>query len=263
MKLKKRVAVLVVVFFSPLLLFPSWSGMGVANQGRYGGVGIAISAEISDNAGEEEEPFEVKQQPVSDPFQRINRFFFAFNDRLYFYFLKPVAIVYAGYVPPGVRKCIRNAFLNFVFPVRFVNSIFQGDFKGSGTEFARFGINSTLGAGGLFDVASTHFSINAIDEDFGQTLGYYGVKPGFYINWPVLGPSTLRDTFGLAGDMFLNPLYYLSPEWYVSAGIRGGLIVNSASLRMGEYEDFKKSALDPYISLRDAYMQNRVKVIEE
>lgn len=261
MKLKKSIAVLVVVL--PLLSLLSWNGLGVADQGKQGETGTVIAAEISENLEWEAEPFEVKEQPVADPLERVNRFFFTFNDRLYFYFLKPVATVYAGFVPPGVRTCIRNAFLNFVFPVRFFNNAFQGDFRGSGTELARFGINSTLGAGGLFDVASTHFSIGAVEEDFGQTLGYYGVRPGFYINLPVLGPSTLRDTFGFAGDVFLNPLYYLSPNLWVSAGIRSGLIVNSTSLRIGDYEDFKKSALDPYVSMRDAYMQNRAKLIKE
>jgi len=83
------------------------------------------------------------------------------------------------------------------------------------------------------------------------------VKPGFYIVWPIFGPSTLRDTFGLAGDTALNPLFWYPEELWIGAVIRGGIIVNNTSLRIGEYEDFKKAAIDPYISMRQAYLQNR------
>jgi phospholipid-binding lipoprotein MlaA len=213
---------------------------------------------------EEPEPFKVtaKAEYAPDPLESLNRAFFVFNDKLYFWLLKPAAQIYGIFIPPGVRTCIRNSFDNLRFPSRFINNALQGKFKAAGVETGRFLINSTMGLGGLFEIASLHFDLTPPpDEDTGQTLAFYGLKPGFYIVWPVLGPSSLRDSFGLAGDTFLNPLYYLpyftSVDWWGTVAIRAGMMVNNTSLRIGEYEDFKKAALDPYASMRQAYLQNR------
>jgi phospholipid-binding lipoprotein MlaA len=235
-----------------------WVGGVSADDTVWSGSGSRV---VEENG--ELEPFEVEAQKNADPLEKFNRVMFHFNDKLYFWFLKPVSRVYQAFIPQGVRICIRNAYHNFLMPVRVLNCTFQGKFHNAGTELARFGINSTLGAGGMFDFANTHYNIKRHEEDSGQTLGFYGMRPYAYINWPFLGPSSVRDTLGSVADGFMNPLAYLSPEPWVGPAVRGGTIVNKTSLTLGEYEDFKKSALDPYVSMRDAYLQNRARAIQK
>jgi len=130
-------------------------------------------------------------------------------------------------------------------------------------ETARFGVNTTVGIAGLFDPADAWLDLEAPSpEDFGQTLGHYGLGEGFAIMLPILGPSNLRDTVGVVADGFLNPVAYVDPWWVYYAG-RTVEKVNDTSLRIGEYESFKKQALDPYTFMRDAYHQYRVKQVDE
>ena len=209
---------------------------------------------------EEPEPFAEasRREYASDPLEPLNRVFFQFNDKFYFWLLKPASQLYGIFIPPGIRVCIHNGFDNLKFPVRFVNNVLQGKFKVAGIETARFVINSTLGLVGFFEMASREFNLPPpADEDTAQTLAFFGLKPGFFIMWPILGPSTVRDSVGLAGDAFLNPLYYVPQSLWTSTAIRAGILVNNTSLRIGEYEDFKKAALDPYVSMRQAYLQYR------
>jgi len=200
---------------------------------------------------------------IADPLEPMNRVFFHFNDKLYFWFLKPISVGYGSVVPEELRVGIRNFFDNLSMPIRAVNCILQGDIKGFGTELSRFVVNSTLGVAGFGDPAKQVFSIDMKDEDLGQTFGFYGLGPAFYINWPLLGPSSVRDTIGLVGDSFLSPMYYAVDATKYKIAIKGFEQVNSTSLRIGDYESLKKSALDPYISLRDAYHQYRQHKIKE
>ena len=221
------------------------------------------TASLSDgSAGEEEtEPVGSTVDTVPDPLEPLNRAFFEFNDRLYFWVLKPVAIGYKTVVPEEPRVCVRNFFTNLAFPVRFANNLFQGKFFGAFEETCSFLVNSTVGLGGLADIA-TAVGLKRHEEDLGQTLAVYGSGPAFYINWPFFGPSTLRDTVGTVGDAFLDPLSYLGDYWY-APGARVFNVVNETSLRIGDYESLKKAALDPYVALRDAYYQNRLSKIKE
>lgn len=200
---------------------------------------------------------------ISDPLEPINRVFFHFNDKLYFWFLKPVSSGYKAVVPKPARIGVKNFFSNLAFPIRFVNCILQAKFEGAGYEVGRFLTNSILGLGGFINVAEKQFNMKAYDEDFGQTLGAYGLGNGFYINWPVLGPSTLRDTIGDAGDYFLDPVYYADLDTTYDISIKGYEKVNDTSLVIGDYEDLKKSAIDPYIAFRDAYFQYRRNKVEK
>jgi phospholipid-binding lipoprotein MlaA len=200
---------------------------------------------------------------ISDPLEPINRIFFQFNDKLYFWFLKPVSSGYKAVVPKPARIGVKNFFSNLAFPIRFVNCILQAKFEGAGYEVGRFLTNSILGLGGFINVAEKEFNMKAYDEDFGQTLGAYGLGNGFYINWPVLGPSTLRDTIGDAGDYFLDPVYYADLDTTYDISIKGYEKVNDTSLVIGDYEDLTKSAIDPYIAFRDAYFQYRRNKVEK
>jgi phospholipid-binding lipoprotein MlaA len=198
---------------------------------------------------------------IPDPIERVNRAFFTFNDRLYFWALKPVASGYKAVAPELVRVCVRNFFSHVTTPVRLANCLFQADMKCAGIETARFFLNTAIGFAGFFDSAKTGFNLEKQDRDFGQTLGIWGMGPVFYIDLPILGPSSLRDFLGYAVDASLDPRTYLAiysaGAGYVNTG--GWVLdkVNEASLSLGQYEDFKKAALDPYIALREAYHQHR------
>ncbi len=180
----------------------------------------------------------------------MNRIFFAFNDKFYFWFFKPIAHGYKMILPEDLRIGIRNFFSNLKTPVRVGNCLLQARFKCSDSETFRFILNSTFGVAGLIDAAKQGGKLDKEDADFGQTLGKWGLGPGFYIDWFILGPSCLRDTFGFMGDIAMDPRTYITGE------------LNETSLRMGEYEDLKKAALDPYVALRDAYHQYRQKKIK-
>lgn len=203
-----------------------------------------------------------KEVGIADPLEPFNRAMYQFNDKLYFWVLKPVARGYSKVVPEPARVGVKNFFSNLRFPIRFVSCLFQADFKCVGTEFGRFAVNTIWGVGGLLDPASSQqLNIPKRDADLGQTLGVYGIGQGFYLVWPVLGPSSARDSVGWAGDHFLYPVNYITP-WYDLLGVRAYEEVNATSLRIGDYESLKEAAIDPYVALRDAYVQYRQKMIE-
>jgi phospholipid-binding lipoprotein MlaA len=200
---------------------------------------------------------------ISDPLESFNRAMFGFNDKLYFWVLKPVAQGYKKVVPEAPRVGVNNFFSNLRFPIRFVSSLLQADFSGAATELGRFAVNTIWGVGGLLDPASSkQLDIPKNEADLGQTLGVYGLGQGFYIVWPVLGPSSARDSIGIVGDFFLYPVSYISP-WYDWLAVRAYEEVNETSLRIGDYEFVKEAAIDPYVALRDAYGQYRQKKIEK
>jgi phospholipid-binding lipoprotein MlaA len=202
---------------------------------------------------------ETGAEEIPDPLKPMNRAFFKFNDKLYFWVLKPVASGYKAIVFEDARIGVRNFFSNLTTPIRLVNCLLQADFKGGGTEAIRFVVNSTFGLAGFLDPAKKEFHIEKRDKDFGQTLGVYGMRPVFYIDLPILGPSSLRDSIGLIGDLALDPrTYVFSEPWtYVVWGARSVEVVNSTSLTIGVYEDLKKAAVDPYVAVRNAYFQYR------
>jgi phospholipid-binding lipoprotein MlaA len=217
---------------------------------------------VSSPADSTDELFEDMEAPeVYDPLEPVNRGIFWFNDKVYFYLLKPVARVYR-HVPEGMRISVRNFFSNLQTPVRAVNAGLQGKFRASGTELVRFFINTTLGIGGLFDPAREHFDLHLKNEDTGQTLGYYGVGPGPYLVLPLLGPSNLRDGIGEVADTSLDLAWHIwglhkGAHNYDYIGARAVDKVNEVSLDRDTYEGIKRDALDPYLFIRDASAQYR------
>jgi phospholipid-binding lipoprotein MlaA len=199
---------------------------------------------------------------VADPFSPWNRAMFHFNDRLYFWVLKPIARGYRAVIPELVRSSVKNFFHNLTTPIRMVSCILQGKGREASTEFGRFLINSTAGLLGIDDPAKRWFNLDPKEEDLGQALGTYGIGNGFYIVWPILGSSTLRDSVGMVGDWFLNPVSYVDPhEAYLE--MRALQTVNETSFQIGDYESLKKAAIDPYVAIRDAYIQYRNKKVGE
>lgn len=200
---------------------------------------------------------------IPDPIEPVNRVFFFINDKLYFWALKPVAVYYKGAVPEALRVSVRNFFSNLRMPIRVFNCLLQGKFKSCGIDLTRFLVNSTMGVLGFGDAAKREFNLKKQDEDMGQTLGSCGLGPGTYIDWPVFGPSSLRDTVGSFADGFLSPLNYILHPIEYNVAVTGYELVNKSSLRLGEYESLKRAALDPYVSLRDAYHQYRQNKVRE
>ena len=208
---------------------------------------------------------EVETDTIYDPFEPFNRMVFKFNDRLYFLLLKPVASGYSRLASEKVRVGVRRFFSNITTPIRLVNSLLQFKIKEAGNELSRMVINTTLGLAGFMDPAMERWKIYKHREDTGQTLGFYGAGPGFYLNLPFFGPSSLRDSAGLVGDIYLDPVTYTFPhDRFAAIGVfaydRG---INETSLTIGVYEGMKEDALDPYIFIRDAYHQHRENIINE
>ena len=240
----------------------SADGMGKSNETV---APTAPEAAGADDGEDDEYADDVNEKPaatIADPWEPFNRAMHTFNDKLYFSVLKPVAQGYSAVVPEPARVSVSNFFSNLRAPIRLVNCVLQANPIGAATELFRFMINSTVGIAGLFDPAGgEEINLKRQDTDLGQTLGVWGFGQGIYIVWPFTGPSSLRDTVGVAGDYYLYPLSYLDP-WYVWLGVRGYEAENEVSLRIGDYEAITEAAIDPYIAFRDAYVQYRLKKVE-
>lgn len=216
----------------------------------------------------EKDPFENagadKQQAVdvADPLEGLNRVIFQFNDKLYYWVVKPIARGYRATVPSKIRIGFSNFFINLLGPLRFVNCLFQGKGEAADAELVRFVMNSTVGVLGFGNPAQNYPRLVLHDEDFGQTFGSWGIGHGCYIVLPFFGPSTLRDSAGLLSDYFLMPVNYIEPT-ELAWGTWGLDSINSTSFRIGDYESLKDAALDPYEAFRNAYIQNRKKAVSQ
>jgi phospholipid-binding lipoprotein MlaA len=198
--------------------------------------------------------------PYPDPLSPFNEAMFRFNLDLDEWVVTPVAKGYSYVMPEPARKSVGRFFDNVSFLPRFANNLFQLRFAPAGTELARFGINSTLGVVGLFDVADDWFGLKEQPDDFGLTMGHYGIYSGPYIMLPFFGPSTIRDTVGLAVDGTMNPMYWLTPWWVsmaANAGSEAVTAVNYRSLHPNQFEEADRYTVDLYGAVQDAYMQTR------
>ncbi len=196
-------------------------------------------------------------EDITDPFEPMNRVFFQVNDKLYFWILKPVSTAYRTVVPVDFRQCFGNFFDNVAAPVRVVNNLLQGKFAGAGIDLSRFLINSTAGVLGFGDPALISFGLEPRPEDFGQTLGVWGLGEGPYLCLPIIGPLTFRDSAGFAGDALLHPGTYVFGNPVDRAAYYSADRVNMLSLHPDLYEDMKRYSLDPYISMRQFYLDYR------
>jgi phospholipid-binding lipoprotein MlaA len=190
-----------------------------------------------------------------DPFESVNRGVYNFNDRLDRAVLQPTARAYRAVVPQFVRTSVGNVFGNLRDVRSVINNTLQGKFTTAYTDFGRVAINSTLGVLGLFDIAS-EAGIEKHDEDFGQTLGWYGVRDGPFIMLPLFGPSSARDTLGWGVDIFTDPVTYVDPSG-VRYSIAGTRMVNARANLLDAKQVLDAAALDPYVFMRDAYLQRR------
>jgi phospholipid-binding lipoprotein MlaA len=187
---------------------------------------------------------------------------FEFNRRLDRYVLKPVAQAYNTVVPDRVQVMIANGFDNIQFVPRMMNSLFQGKWDGAVREFGRFVFNSTIGVGGLFDVAKLE-GIEKSREDFGQTLGFYGVSPGPFLILPFMEPLTVRDGIGKAVDGAMDPMSYFVPFFWTRLFLKVEETVNDRSLNLELFQGFEESVIDMYSAVRHGYLKRREKLIKE
>ena len=198
-----------------------------------------------------------------DPWEGFNEKMFNFNrEVLDRFFLKPVATAWDFLLPDLVQKSVQNFFDNLAVVRRVVNNALQGKAIGAATELARFSINSTIGVGGLFDMAKVGFGIEQSDEDTGQTLGKWGAGPGPYLVLPLLPPLTVRDGIGYALDAAMTPYMYFIP-WYASIGGTATNVVNERSLNLDRFERVAETTVDLYSAVRNAYLQRRAAAIKQ
>ena len=198
-----------------------------------------------------------------DPWEGFNEKMFTFNrEVLDRFLLKPVATAWDFLLPDLVQKSVQNFFDNLAVVRRVVNNALQGKVTGAATELARFSINSTIGVGGLFDMAKVSFGIEQSDEDTGQTFGVWGMGPGPYLVLPFLPPLTVRDGIGYAFDAAMTPYTYFIPWWATFAGT-GTNIVNERSLNLDRFERVAETTVDLYSAVRNAYLQRRAAAIRQ
>jgi phospholipid-binding lipoprotein MlaA len=202
-----------------------------------------------------------QEAEMRDPFEGFNRKIFWFNDKLDVYALEPVARGWDFIAPDVVQRSIDRFFDNVDFPILFDNDILQGKPRDAGITLARFAINTVAGLGGFFDPAAD-IQLLKKREDFGQTLGWWGVASGPYLVLPVVGPSNPRDTLGLLVDSPMNVYSYFAP-FGVSLGATVARNINLRSLFLDEIRNNKESALDYYVFVRNAYGQRRRALIND
>ena len=204
-------------------------------------------------------------EEVKDCFEGLNRATFAFNQGLDKAILKPIANGYRK-LPMPIRTGTSNVLSNLSNLVTIPNNILQGDLKTAGVNTARLTVNTTIGIFGIFDVAQQMgFVKDYKKEDYGQTLGKWGVKEGCYLVLPILGPTTIRDSIGavasiLGGDPWYNVTvkndtqYFKDSDYFVSRGSDG---INFRSKNLEAFENLEKNSMDFYASVRSLYLQDR------
>lgn len=194
---------------------------------------------------------------ASDPLERLNRGTFTFNHQVYRFLLKPVSRVTTFLVPEPVLDAVGNVFENLKAPVRISASLLQGKGVRAAKETGKLLVNSTVGLGGLWKASDRIDAIKGVpEEDFGQTFGVWGAKPGPYLVLPVLGPRSVRDLAGMGADVCASPQTWVSAgNFNVWATVADNLQRNPD--RMQTYDDATKDALDPYVAVREAYTAYR------
>jgi phospholipid-binding lipoprotein MlaA len=223
------------------------------------------SASAAAAAEEEEDEFvdeyaTAAAAPVSDPFERVNRTMFKFNNSVYTRVLRPVSRGYQSAVPEPARRGMRNFFDNIEYPVRFISCVLQGKLDRAGAETGKFALNSTIGLAGFIKVSDRYPALRVPEEDIGQVLGTWGFGPGPFLVLPVLGPSSIRDGIGRVGDAYATPTNWRfmrhEESWIRTTLIVGDVLVGLPVL-LATHDALQRSAVDPYVAFRNAYLQYR------
>ena len=272
-----------LILISFLMLYPDMlkAETPVASADATAVTDVAMVPALAEKSSDEEKASPVTEQAddeyvpeegqaaapqIADPLDPVNRVVYHFNDKLYFWGIKPVTQVYSHIVPEEFRFAIANVYDNLWAPSRVINNLLQLRLKAAGNELIRLVFNSFAGIGGMGDMANEALGIKKQEADFGQTLGHYGLGHGIYLVLPVFGPSSIRDGIGLVGDQLMHPLTYVKSSdltFGEKVGISAHEKVNDTSFKIGDYESFKDAAIDPYVAMRDAFVQNRLTKVED
>lgn len=198
-------------------------------------------------------------EDTSDPFELYNRTIFGANQAADFLVIRPVTVTYNQVVPQFMRDSVTNVLRNMRTPAIVINELLQGDFQGAGNAAERFFINTTLGLGGLFDIANYNNQGNPFEaEDFGQTLATWGVGEGPYLVLPLLGPSNMRDAIGIGIDSLIDPIGYAADgNFAFAAGRIAATVIDIRSRTIDELDEIEASSVDYYASIRSLYGQIR------
>ena len=196
---------------------------------------------------------------VNDPFERYNRTMYSVNKTLDTTIITPSAKAYKAVLPDPIEWGISNFFQNLLEVGVVVNDLLQFKFEQAADDFGRLALNTTVGFGGIFDVAG-HAGHHASNEDFGQTLGYWGVEPGPYVVLPLFGPRNVRDSAGLLGDIYMHPVTYMKDAGTRNAFFVAGLLDKRAGL-LGIDKVLDTATTDEYSYVRDAYTQRRLNLV--
>jgi len=213
------------------------------------------------DSGETEVDEYALRSEVADPIQPVNRATFWFNHQFYRYLLKPLSRTYDTVFPQRVRTGIFNVFDNLEYPDRFVNDLLQARFHNAGKETGKFVVNSVAGVGGIMKVSDRIPALKDVPKtDTGLTFARWGIDHGFYVVLPVIGPKSLRDTVGYAGDYALSPIAWFV-YWYPAAiwtpAVTAPDSARTMHGRLSAYDAVTEHTIDPYLAVRSSYIQNR------
>lgn len=209
-----------------------------------------------------------EERGVSDPLETVNRGIFWFNNQLDMYLLEPIAKVYDAVVPDIVQLGVNNFFSNLHYPVNLLNDIAQLKFDNAGKDTVRFVVNTSIGLGGLVDVASDGLGLDGKYQDFGTTLGHWGLGSGIYIMLPIIGPSCSRDSVGRLFDAVTHPLFYLNfvdmknaDRNAITFSARGLELIQTRADLLDVLKTGKEASFDYYSFVRSSYLQRRAGLI--
>ena len=226
----------------------------------FGAAALLLSGVVVANAADPADPVSTSSD-VNDPWEGMNRGIFSFNEGADRWVLEPVAKGWDFIVPDPVERAIGRFFVNIRFPVVFLNNLLQGKPVHAAEDLGRFLVNTTIGVGGFFDPAS-RFGMARNDEDFGQTLGFWGVPPGPYLVLPVFGPSSPRDTVGLAVDTATQAYRFFIP-WWINLSVGAVNVINTRSSFLEQYAAERRDAIDLYAFRRNLHIQSRENLVND
>jgi phospholipid-binding lipoprotein MlaA len=203
-------------------------------------------------------PSATDADPDNDPAESVNRAIFKANLAADHAVMRPVAQAYVDHVPQAVRQGVGNVVQNFKEPAIAINDLLQGHFAQAWQSVRRLAVNTTVGAGGIVDIAKK-WGLPPHSADFGQTLAVWGVGEGPFVELPLLGPSNPRDALGTAVDLALNPLTFVggAPATYASVAATGANVVDSRAQHLKDLDELERNSLDYYAELRSVYRQHR------
>lgn len=251
--------------YGDLASIPAFGRLAVAGASGMRGVAFACALLLAACATPPvDDPIALAEyEAANDPLEPLNRQIFEVNLFLDRILLKPAAQAYVWLFPVELRDAIHNIITNADEPVNFANAVLQGDAGRAATAFGRLAINTTLGVGGMIDVA-TDLGLEPVEEDFGQTLAVWGVGSGPYLVLPIFGPATVRDGFGRVGDFFFDPLTYVlwnTDKDYIGPSILATTALDLRSRNLDTLDEIERTSVDFYATIRSLYQQRREDLI--